>query len=348
ALTPLFDLVVVTLLNPPAEVVEPARWGLMVMLPFTWSIAYRRFHQGLLIRHGRSLTVSVGTVVRLVAIFLGMGAALLVDAPGIVVGASGIAAGVLAEAAFIGWRVRSVVRHELPAEVETPLSWGAFNRFYLPLALTSLLLLGVQPLGSAALSRMPHALLSLAAWPILSAFVFLFRGLGMAYNEVVVAALDEPGAWRSLRRFSLLLSLLMTATLLTVALSPLSPFFFGTVMGLSTELALLASSGLLLAVLWPALTVYQSLYQGVLMYGNKTPYITQAVVASLFVSALLLVAGVFFGTLSGLYVATASFVVGSAVQVLWLAFCSRGVLRQLRARERLEDLGLEQTAATNT
>lgn len=338
AFTPLYDLVVVGLLNPPMEVVEPARWGLMVMLPFTWSIAYRRFHQGLLIRHGRSLSVSVGTVIRLLAIFVGIGVGLLFNAPGIVVGTAGIAAGVLAEAAFIGWRVRPVVKTQLPVGEGTPLSWRAFYRFYTPLALTSLLLLAVQPLGSAALARMPQALDSLAAWPILSAFLFLFRSLGMAYNEVVVAALDERGALGSLRRFSHLLSLLMTGVLLLVALSPLSRLFFGTVMGLRPELAALASGGLLLTLAWPALTVYQTYYQGVIVYGGQTQHITQSVVISLLTSALLLVAGVVLGTLPGLYVATIAFVAGSAVQVVWLALCSKPMLQRLKARDRLPEV----------
>ena len=344
AFTPLYDLVVVRLLNPPAEVLEPARWGLMMMLPFTWSIAYRRFHQGLLIRHGRSLTVSVGTLVRLCAILLSIGVARLLGLPGIVVGTAGIVTGVLAEAAFIGWRARPVVRAQLPAEANS-LTWAAFYRFYAPLALTSLLLLAVQPLGSAALARMPQALDSLAAWPILSAFLFLLRSLGIAYNEVVVALLDERGSLRSLRRFSHLLGLAVTGVLLLVALSPLSRLFFGTVMGLKPDLAALAGGGLLLAAAWPALTVYQTLYQGVIVYDGQTRYVTQSVLASLTTSALLLVAGVALGTLPGLYVGTLAFVVGSAVQVVWLALCSRPVLQRLQARES-EVGATTRTAAT--
>ena len=336
AFTPLYDLVVVGLLRPPAEVVEPARWGLMVMLPFTWSIAYRRFHQGLLIRHGHSLAVGVGTTVRLLAILLGIGAGLLLGAPGIVVGTMGIAAGVLAEAAFIGWRVRPV-KARLPAlgvgSAGAPLSWGAFYQFYTPLALTSLLILAAQPLGSAALARMPQALESLAAWPVLAGFLFLFRGLGMAYNEVVVAALERRGAWRNLQRFSHILSFVMTGLLLLVALSPLARLFFGAVMGLTPGLVTLASGGLLLALLWPALTVYQNLYQGAIVFGGKTQHVTQAVVLSLLTSVALLIAGVRLGTLPGLFVATFAFVAGSAVQAAWLAFRARGVVRRLQAQE---------------
>ena len=167
---------------------------------------------------------------------------------------------------------------------------------------------------------MPQALESLAAWPVLMAFLFLFRGLGVAYNEVVVAALEQEGAWRNLQRFSHLLSLAMTGVLLLVALSPLARLFFGGVMGLTPGLVALSSRGLLLTLLWPALTVYQNLYQGVIVYGGKTQHVTQSVVLSLLTSVALLIAGVRLGTLPGLYVATLAFVAGSAVQVAWLDF----------------------------
>ena len=346
AFTPLYDRLLVGLLKPPAEVIEPARWGLMIMLPFTWAIAYRRFHQGLLIRNGRSLTVSVGTVVRLLALLLGCGAGLVLGAPGIVVGTLGVVTGVLAEAVFIGVRVRPVVRYSLPAEAAgepKPLDWPVFSRFYMPLALTSLLLLLVQPLGSAALSRMPLALTSLAAWPVLASFVFLFRGLGMAYNEVVVAQLETPGAWRSLRRFARLISALMSALLFFVAFTPLAHGYFGTVLGLEPKLVSLASSGLLLACAWPALTVYQSYYQGILVYSGETRRVTQSVLLSLGVSVLLLGGGALLGSLPGLYVVTASFVAGSAAQVFWLARSSRAALGALRRLEPAGELSITTT-----
>src|SRR5437773_875992 len=59
AFTPLYDLVVGRMLAPPAAVLEPARRGLQIMLPWTLSIAYRRFQQGVLIRFGRSRAVGI-------------------------------------------------------------------------------------------------------------------------------------------------------------------------------------------------------------------------------------------------------------------------------------------------
>src|SRR3990172_7197941 len=54
AFTPLYYVVVEGILGVPQEIVQPARLGLMIMLPWTWSIAYRRFNQGALVRFGLS------------------------------------------------------------------------------------------------------------------------------------------------------------------------------------------------------------------------------------------------------------------------------------------------------
>ena len=342
--TPLYHLVIVAALSPPQEVVAPARLGLMVILPWTWSIAHRRFHQGVLIRFGQSRAVSTGTFIRFCANITAMGvaviAAVLVGGlPGIVVGGLGIAAGVLTEAFYIGWRVRPVLR-ELKGEPRTDeLTWPAFYAFYVPLAATSSLLLLVQPLGSAALGRMPLALESLAVWPVLSGFIFIFRSLGMAYNEVVVALADEPQSLVNLRRFTWLLTLGIFGALLLIAATPLSTLWFKSVAGLNPELAQLAQSGLWLALLWPSLSVLQNWYQGLIVHGRQTKSIMQSVALSLVVSSATLVVGVVWSGVAGLYVGIAAFVVGSGVQVGWLWVKVQPVLERLERRDGHKHVG---------
>ncbi len=202
ALTPLYTIVVRGILGVPEAIVEPARLGLIIMTPWTWSISYRRFNQGVLIRFGHSRSVGVGTMIRLATnmtvLLIGLAVRTI---PGIVVASAGMAAAVLSEALYVGIRVRPVLKYELAAQppVQPPLTYRAFFKFYIPLVLTSLLTLLAQPIGSAALSRMPQALTSLAVWPVVSGLIFMSRGLGVAFNEVVVALLDRPGARPALR-----------------------------------------------------------------------------------------------------------------------------------------------------
>jgi hypothetical protein len=332
AFTPLFDLVIVALLNPPAEIIEPARIGFMIMLPWTWTIAYRRFNQGVLIRFGHSKAVTIGTATRFGAVIGTVAITTLIGGlPGIVVATTAIAAGVSAEALYTAFRVRPVVRgplHDAPA-VQPPLKWDAFYGFYIPLALTSLLLLLVQPIGSAAIARMPQALSSLAAWPVLAGLLFMFRSLGYAYNEVVVAWLDEPNSLPYLRRFTMVLAGATAVAMILVAVTPAADFWFVTVSGLTPELADLARQALWIGLLWAPLDVVRNYYQGTLVYGRKTRGITESVAVFLVVSGILLIAGVYVRVLPGLVVALFAFVSGTIAQIAWLWWRSRPVIAGL-------------------
>src|SRR3990172_2857392 len=65
--TPLFDLVVRTMMGVPESIVEPVRLGMRLMILWSAAIAWRRFKQGILIRHAQTKAVGQGTAVRLFA-----------------------------------------------------------------------------------------------------------------------------------------------------------------------------------------------------------------------------------------------------------------------------------------
>ncbi|HNB52445.1 MAG TPA: hypothetical protein PK530_10900, partial [Anaerolineales bacterium] len=317
AYTPLYDTVVVRLMGVPDEIVEPARVGLMIMIPWTWTIAYRRYHQGGLIRFGHSRAVGVGTVVRLVANAVMLTCMVLLDRgndgitiPGIVVGTSGIAAGVISEAIYAGIRAQPVLRGELrqAPPVDPALTWRVFFAFYIPLVLTALINMLAQPVAPAAISRMPFALESLAALPVVSGLTFMFRSLGFAYNEVVVALLDQPGSTSVLRKFALVLAGLTTTGLVIMVATPLSSWWFVQVSGLDPELAAIARGGLWAAVLWPGLSVLQNWFQGALVNERKTYPVTVSVVILVSFTIGTLLIGASLGRFVGLYVGMAAFV----------------------------------------
>ncbi len=333
AFTPLYDVVVVGVFSPPAAVVEPARLGLMIMLPWTWAIAFRRFNQGVLIRFGHARAITKGTFVRLLTNAAVLALGFWQQWPGIAAGASGVAASVIAEAVYVGWRVFPVIRQRLlPAPaVQPPLTLRGFIRFYAPLMATSFLLLFVQPLGAAAISRMPQALSSLAAWPVVSGFLFLLRSTCVAYNEVVVAMLEEPGAQGALRRFTGWLAAGTTVLLVVLVGTPLAKLWFEDVSGLRPELAAFARAGLWFGLLVPGLTAYQNWYQGAIVHHGRTRGVTEAMGAFLLVTGAILFAGIAWGTFDGLFVALFALAVGTAVQTGWLWWRSRAAFATLDA-----------------
>jgi hypothetical protein len=337
AFTPFYYTVVKEWIHAPEEIIEPARIGLMIMTPWTWSIAYRRFQQGALIRFGHSRAVGVGTAIRLGADMLVLSIGYLVHTiPGIVVATSAVTVGVVSEAVYAGLRIRPVLQNQIKKapSVEPPLTAWGFALFYIPLMLTSFLTLLVQPIGSAALSRMPQALESLAVWPVVTGLIFMLRSLGIAFNEVVVALLDEPLSTASLQRFVGILALGTTMMLLAVTATPLAGIWFKRVSALSPYLAQLARLGLWIALPIPALNALQSWYQGAILNSHRTRGITESIILFLGTVILVLNEGISKGYSIGLFIGLLAFAFGMLNQTLWLWLRSRPAIRATNERDK--------------
>lgn len=333
AFTPLFDWVLVPLLDTPAAVVEPARLGLMLMTPWTWAIASRRFNQGVLIRLGRSGQVTLGSVVRLGVGALALTIGFAVGATGIVVATSTVIAGVLAEAAYAALKCRPLIRTQLePGDPGTVLRGASFLRFYVPLALTPLVALIVQPIGAAALARMPRPLESLALWPVVNGLLFLLQSSGFAFNEVVISLLDRPGAPAVLLRFALLLTGVLTAIGLAFAATPVADLWFGGLSGLRPELVAMATAAFWFGLAVPGARALASWYGGVLLHGGRTRALTESVVVFLVICSALLALGVYLAHFAGLLVGLFAYAVARVGETSWLWWRSRDLRAGLAAR----------------
>ena len=328
AFTPLYYLVVDNLLGIPAEFHAAGRTGLMILTPWTAAIAYRRFLQGVLIRFGQSRLVMAGTVLRLSVLLSSL--VLLRQYSGwsgIAVGSTAIALGVSAEAIFARWAVGPVLRERMPkvdpcADVITRRS---FMRFYFPLAMTPLLTLFIGPAGAAAMARMPADTLSLAAWQVVHALVFLTRSTGFAFNEVVVAQLDQPGARVALRRFAIMIAVCASGVLALLALTPLSGFILDHIYHLEENLRHVCATALLFAIAMPAYQAFQSFYQGQLVHAKRTHGITEAVALYVGVALTGLFVCVRWNAFTGIYAAITVFSIGGILQTMWLAYRVRAV-----------------------
>lgn len=326
ALTPVGDYLIAHALSVPPAVAEAARPGLVLMLPWTWSIAFRRTGQGMLIRCGYSHLVGAATFVRLLASGSVLAAGLAHGGfSGVIVGSTALSTGVIAEALFVAVLVRKV-GSELPEgdPDRPPLRGRSFASFYVPLALTPVVILVIRPVGTAAISRMPDVVESLAAWPVLAGMGFVLQSLGIAYHEVVVALLQRPDARVALRRFALLLAAAGTSVWALLAFTPLSELWFVGVLGLSPQLAAVVITGMAIALPIPGTRVIQSWQQGVLIAARRTRAITEAVIVFAIVTAVTLALGVAWQGPKGFYVMVTAFTLGPIAQSLWLWWRARG------------------------
>jgi Na+-driven multidrug efflux pump len=330
AFTPLFELVVVRLMNVPAEVAYWVQQGLKIMSLWSAAIAWRRFLQGIMIRFDQTRKVAWGTVVRLV----GTGGTVIVlgalsDWPGVIIGSAGLMVGVLAEATFATLAVRPILNKELakdtPARRETPLTYNELFWFHLPLAATSLLALLVQPLVAFSLTRSANPTISLAAWPVVFQFTLVARSAAFALPEVVIALYDGRRTFSSLRRFSLTLVVAGTAFMMVVVLTPLLSFYLLSIQDLTLPVAAIARLGLVLFIPFPALATLISWLRGLFINQGATRVVNMAMAVNLIVTTIILVLGI-LNNWPGIPAAAVALCLAATIEFLVLWWQIKGVL----------------------
>ncbi|GAB4369589.1 MAG: hypothetical protein Kow0042_11420 [Calditrichia bacterium] len=282
-LPPIFNFLMRTLIGLPPEVTRLTHLACLILLPWPAAIGYRRFYQGIMIRSNLTRRVAYGTVIRLLS--MATVALLLysfIKNEGVIVGAAALSAGVLMEAIASGFMSRGSVSRLLSA-TKDPLpqtdriTYGYILKFYYPLALTSILGLGVHPMVTFFLGHSRMALESLAVFPVINSLVFIFRSIGLSYQEVGIALLGENNeGYPQLRNFAFLIGLSAIASLACLAFTPLASIWYHQVSGLSGVLTRFAIPPTRIFTLMPGLTVLLSFQRAVLVNARNTRPITFA------------------------------------------------------------------------
>lgn len=313
-LPPIFYFVTEDLIGLPREVSYLTHLAVMILIPWPGAIGYRRFYQGILIRNNLTRLVAYGTIIRLVS--MSITAFILYkfsDVPGVVVGASALSTAVICEAIASKLMVRKfLVKLKLQENVsQNELTIKEIIKFYYPLALTSLLTLGIQPFVTFFIGQSRMPLESFAVMPVVTSFVFIFRGLGLSFQEVVVALIgDDMSGFYQLKKFAVKLAIFVAGTLMIIAFTPLAEFWFRDISGLSNSLTDFARLPLMIMSFFPAFTVLISFQRAVLVKTNETKQITYGTAIE-FVGIIIVVAVcIRFFALVGAVAATIAFVIG--------------------------------------
>ena len=283
AVPSVFGFVGGRLMGLPPEVAELAHTAVAILIPWPAAIGYRRFYQGILVRHGLTRRVAYGTAVRLVSMSM-TAAALALWSPldGASIGGAALAAGVVVEAAASRLMARrtvaSLAAHPDGSDPGTPpLTQRAIFRFYYPLALTSIISLVTGPLLTFFMGRSRHPIESLAVLPVVQSLVFLFRSGGVAFQEVGVALIGrglehQHEIGRACRALAAGASIALAVVLFT----PLADAWLRQLSGLPRELAEFALLPARLLVLLPAMEYWLSYQRSRFIVSGQTRVITLA------------------------------------------------------------------------
>ncbi|WP_419858304.1 hypothetical protein [Candidatus Palauibacter irciniicola] len=317
-------------LGLPEDLARLTYGALWCFLPWPAAIGYRRFWQGVLIRSGRTRLVAGGTVVRLVSMSVAaLTLAIATDLPGAAVGASALSFGVVMEAAVARWMARDAIRALLvpagrgadavdPVTVSSDphdiaeigrvgvstadpasgagtgggeLRFGEIGRFYLPLMLTSLIGIAIQPMLTFFMGRAASPVESLAVFPVVHSLGFIFRSVGLSFQDAVIALLGRRNeGYEEIRRFAIGLGATLSGILALLAFTPLSQLWFVHVSGLTPELASFAIPAARVLTPVPFLGVILSLQRGTLIRHRTTGPIIVGTAAEITAVAIVFVA----------------------------------------------------------
>jgi hypothetical protein len=280
---PVFFFVTDTLMGLPPEVTRLAQPACVFLLPWPSAIGYRRFYQGILVRSGLTRRIAYGTALRLSTMG---GTAVLLAAvtalPGVMVGTAALSAGVVMEAAASRFWARQAVRRLLDtpssaAYRQAPLSYRAIGRFYLPLALTSILTVGVNPMIAFFLGRSRMPLESLAVMPVVNGLIFAFNTAGLTFQEVAITLFNlDRSSFGALKRFAGWLALTTFCGLALLVFTPLLDVWLETIAGLAPDLARFARLPVAIIILLPAITAATCFQRALLVVVRTTRPITWA------------------------------------------------------------------------
>ncbi len=331
---PVFRLITGNLMDLPEDVARLTYLATAIMLPWPAAIGFRRFYQGILIRSHLTRRVAYGTILRLATMSAtGLVCFIFFQPHGAVVGALALSVGVTVEALASRVMVHSSIRmlralEPKPQGLER-LSYKSIIIFYYPLALTSILNLGVFPMVTFFMGQSRMPLESLAVLPVIHSLVFIFRSIGLSFQEVGIALLGEKQKnYEPLRNVAILLGLAVLILFSIVSFTPLAFLWFNNVSGLSLELSKFALLPTKILTLTPALMVLLSFLRSLMVNSRKTKQITIATAIELMtVIALLVITTQVFGMI-GAVGAAVSMAIARMLSNGYLLFPSISVLRK--------------------
>lgn len=142
--------------------------------------------------------------------------------------------------------------------------------FWLPLALSALLMSVEGPWIQAVISRSPDAALHLAAFGQVVVLSVTIEAPVIMLLATSSALSRHQQAFRVLWRFMMVLNAVLTVIAGLFAFTPLLDVYLGSLLGIPRDIVEAARPGMVIMILWTAFIGYRRFYQGVLIRQGQT------------------------------------------------------------------------------
>ncbi len=326
AIPPIYYGLVEGVMNIPSDIAQQSWRPFLFMLFWTPAIGYRRLWQGILLAHNKSKYLPFTMAMRILAVTIGLIALVSIN---MFTGAE-VAAIALSFSVCMGMVATALVVKKtvtIPQDPTIPLlSWKELLSFYIPLGISSFISMANRPVIAWGISLFPKTLESLATWPVVLSFVYLFQSLTSALQEMTIVLVKSPASQRIVHRFSLQLSIVISGFYLMVAFTPIGTWYMATVQGLSSELLPFTTLPLMILSFSPLLTGVICWLRGYNILRGNTRIVA--------IEGAIFVGGLFISFWGLMQVQTITGVTAAAIVTVIAMTCEIICLRFFGAKQR--------------
>lgn len=161
--------------------------------------------------------------------------------------------------------------------------------FYLPLALTSLLMMTTHSLFNAALSRLSTPEVYLSAFAVAKALIHLFESPTMMVRQTVSTLVNDKISYNKIRKFVLIITGLVFALIVLLITTGAVEWIFKNIMGIEGQILNKAVITFSVLVFLPFASSMRNFMQGIAASLNKTYLFTIGTIVRIIFVLLLVI-----------------------------------------------------------
>ena len=203
-------------------------------------------------------------------------------------------------------------------------------RFWLPVAISWLLMSTGMPIVNAFVARTAEAKLQLAALGIAWSLTIAVESPGIALLSASVTLARDRMSFSLLRGFTMGLCIFVTLGMLLLSITPLFNLAVSSLIGAPTEIAVLVRPALWAMTLFPVAVLYRRFRQGVMIRYGHTRQVGYGTAIRILTATAVSAIGLAQSKLDGATVGGLAVGIGGVVEAAYIHYASRPAVREVK------------------
>lgn len=204
--------------------------------------------------------------------------------------------------------------------------------FFLPLAITSALMMASHSLISAGLARTINPVQSIAAYSVALNLAAIFEAPLIQARQMTMTLPRDRTSHGRIRRLALIALMVSVGSELLIAFTPLGSLVFGRLLRVPSELLQLTIRNFWVVMILPLFSAVRTFYQGVIIREKQTVSITVAMVVRIVLMCVLVYSFTQWGWVKGGYVGGITLITGVGIEMIFATYKGLHLLRQQHAK----------------